>query len=121
MVVDLRPIISREVGLEEIETAMQLLDGGDVGKIIIRPNVAVDVTPAPERETPPDPERTGAAVSSLGRVVGRLVSLPCDIRQLTRGTLTPASSAGQALALSHDGRGDKSPLNSTATFKRERY
>ena len=58
-VVDLRPIISKEVGLEEIETAMQLLDGGDVGKIIIRPNAAVDVTPAPVQEAPPDPNVQG--------------------------------------------------------------
>ena len=58
-VVDLRPIISREVGLEEIETAMQLLDGGDVGKIIIRPNVAVDVTPDPELDARPDPNVQG--------------------------------------------------------------
>jgi threonine 3-dehydrogenase len=58
-VVDLRPIISKEVGLEEIEAAMQLLDGGDVGKIIIRPNAAVDVTPAPVQEAPPDPNVQG--------------------------------------------------------------
>ena len=58
-VVDLRPIISKEVGLEEIETAMQLLDAGDVGKIIIRPNAALDVTPAPVQEAPPDPNVQG--------------------------------------------------------------
>ena len=58
-VVDLRPIISKEVGLEDIETAMQLLDGGDVGKIIIRPDVAVDVLPTPERDGPPDPNVQG--------------------------------------------------------------
>ena len=58
-VVDLRPIISKEVGLEEIETAMQLLDGGDVGKIIIRPNVAVDVTPDPAKAVPHDPNVQG--------------------------------------------------------------
>ena len=48
-----------EAVLEEIETAMQLLDGGDVGKIIIRPNAAVDVTPAPVQEAPPDPNVQG--------------------------------------------------------------
>ncbi|MCY4529042.1 MAG: hypothetical protein OXD46_08470, partial [Chloroflexi bacterium] len=58
-VVDLRPIISKEVGLEDIEEAMRLLDGGDVGKIIIRPNAAVDVVPAPVREAPPDPNVQG--------------------------------------------------------------
>ena len=49
----------KEVGLEEIESAMQLMDGGDVGKIIIRPNAAVDVTPAPVQEAPPDPNVQG--------------------------------------------------------------
>ncbi len=55
-VVDLRPLISRKVGLEDIEEAMQLLDGGEAGKIIIRPNdeIVVPETSTEGREQDPN-------------------------------------------------------------------
>ena len=46
-----------------------------------------------------------------------LVPIPYDLADYPKNTLTPASSAGQALALSHDGRGDMLVLISTYFFK----
>ena len=42
-VVDLRPLISREMGLESIEEAMNLLAAGEACKIILRPKVVAEV------------------------------------------------------------------------------
>ena len=42
-VVDLRPLITREMDLEDVEEAMRLLSSGEAGKIIIRPKGAADV------------------------------------------------------------------------------
>ena len=44
-VVDLRPLITHEMGFERIEEAMGLLAGGDACKIILRPAATVDTTP----------------------------------------------------------------------------
>ena len=43
-VVDLRPLITHEMGFERIEEAMGLLAGGDACKIILRPEATVDTT-----------------------------------------------------------------------------
>ena len=45
-VVDLRPLITRQLGLEDINEAMDLLAAGQACKIILRPGVDMDVPPS---------------------------------------------------------------------------
>ena len=45
-VVDLRPLITREMRLEDIEEAMVLLDAGQACKIILRPKASVEMAEA---------------------------------------------------------------------------
>ena len=64
-VVDLRPLITHEMGFERIEEAMGLLAGGDACKIILRPDAAVDTTAGD------GPERGDRDPNVEGRVVHR--------------------------------------------------
>ena len=41
-VVDLRPLITHEMGLEAINDAMELLTAGQACKIILRPKISLD-------------------------------------------------------------------------------
>ena len=56
---DLRPIISKEMALEDIEEAMQLLDGGEAGKIILRPNAEVEMPESSIQGRKEDPNVQG--------------------------------------------------------------
>ncbi len=62
-VVDLRPLISKTIGFDEVNDAMSLLSRGDACKIVLLPN---EGRPAPISETQrthtPDPNITGAPV-----------------------------------------------------------
>ena len=49
-VVDLRPLISREMALDDINEAMELLATGNVSKIIIRPDGASEISNAASRD-----------------------------------------------------------------------
>ena len=42
-VVNLKPLITHEMGMDKIEEAMQLLANGDACKIILRPNTGMDI------------------------------------------------------------------------------
>jgi threonine 3-dehydrogenase len=54
-VVDLRPLITRELLFDEIDEAMQLLSSGQACKIVLRPKeIPIASTPAPGRPEPPD-------------------------------------------------------------------
>ena len=62
-VVDLRPLISRQIGLGEIDEAMALLAAGEACKIVIRPETAHQAPPAAEaRLTTRDPNVKGQVV-----------------------------------------------------------
>jgi len=50
-VVDLRPLITQELDLEDIDEAMRILDAGEACKIILRPRVGGDVSRSMEGES----------------------------------------------------------------------
>lgn len=62
-VVDLRPLITKTIGFEEINDAMALLDRGDACKLVLLPNGGVppDIAES-QRVRTPDPNITGAPV-----------------------------------------------------------
>ena len=62
-VVDLRPLISRTIGFEEIDDALEVFARGDACKIVLRPNgeKPADI-PEQQRVRTPDPNITAAPV-----------------------------------------------------------
>lgn len=62
-VVDLRPLITKTVGFEEVNDAMAMLARGDACKIVLLPHGGKPApTPEPARVRTPDPNITGAPV-----------------------------------------------------------
>jgi threonine 3-dehydrogenase len=62
-VVDLRPLITKTIGLEEINDAMAMLDRGDACKLVLLPNGGVPPKIAEsQRVRTPDPNISGAPV-----------------------------------------------------------
>ena len=62
-VVDLRPLITREIGLDQIDEAMELLSAGEACKIVIRPDAVSQAPPSTkERLRAEDPNIRGQAV-----------------------------------------------------------
>ncbi len=62
-VVDLRPLVTKTIALEEINDAMETLSRGDACKIVLLPNGGKppDIR-KPQRGRPPDPNITGSPV-----------------------------------------------------------
>lgn len=62
-VVDLRPLITKTVGFDEVNDAMAMLARGDACKIVLLPNAGKPAPiPEPARVRTPDPNITGAPV-----------------------------------------------------------
>lgn len=62
-VVDLRPLITKQVGLEEVNDSLEMLSRGDACKIVIRPNGSETPQEAEyKEERPADPNISGAPV-----------------------------------------------------------
>lgn len=62
-VVDLRPLITKQVGLEEVNDSLEMLSRGDACKIVVRPNGHETPEEAEFREErPADPNISGAPV-----------------------------------------------------------
>ena len=61
--VDLRPLVTNTISLDEVNDAMDMLSRGDACKIVVLPNgdKPVDL-PERARERTPDPNITGAPV-----------------------------------------------------------
>jgi len=62
-VVDLRPLITKTIAMENIDEAMSLLNHGDACKIVVLPNAGRPADIAePQRQRIPDPNITGSPV-----------------------------------------------------------
>jgi threonine 3-dehydrogenase len=65
-VVDLRPLITRQIGLEQIDTALQQLEAGEACKIVLRPDAASDAGSA-TRSVPAETAGTQEGTARLHR------------------------------------------------------